>query len=160
MIIYTDGACSQNGRINSKGGYGVVVCDDNGKLIDAYGHWEVGTTNNIQELKAVLYAMIQYGSKNYNEQCIIFTDSSYVFNIFESWAFSWEQQNWTKSDNKPIKNLKLIKEGYKLYKRLNNCIIKKIRGHSNIFGNELADAIATKNQSKINALLIKNKEGF
>ena len=35
MIIYTDGACSQNGKTNSKGGYGVVVCDDNGKLIDA-----------------------------------------------------------------------------------------------------------------------------
>lgn len=38
MIIYTDGACQGNGKANSKGGYGVVVCDDNGKLIDAYGH--------------------------------------------------------------------------------------------------------------------------
>ena len=53
MIIYTDGACSQNGKANSKGGYGVVVCDDNGKLIDAYGHWENNTTNNISQIISI-----------------------------------------------------------------------------------------------------------
>ena len=37
MIIYTDGACSPN---PGKGGYGVVVYDDNNNLIDCYSHYE------------------------------------------------------------------------------------------------------------------------
>lgn len=35
LIIYTDGACSKNGRADSNGGFGVVITE-NDKFIGAY----------------------------------------------------------------------------------------------------------------------------
>ena len=60
VTIYTDGACSPN---PGKGGYGVVIYDDNNNLIDCYSHYENNTTNNIQEIKAILYTFLNYGIK-------------------------------------------------------------------------------------------------
>ena len=55
MICYTDGSCKGN---PGPGGYGVVVLDDNENLITTYTHTEDNTTNNRQELKAILYVLI------------------------------------------------------------------------------------------------------
>lgn len=149
MIIYTDGACQGNGKTNSKGGYGVVVCDDNGKLIDAYGHWETNTTNNIQELKAVLYAMIQYGN-NPRSIPIVYTDSSYVHQTFTKWMYGWANNGWRKSDKKIPENLDLIQAYYNLVKKGYRIDLRKVAGHSGIKGNELADMIATGKTDPIN----------
>ena len=63
MIFYTDGSCLANGSINAKGGYGVVGIDDEGKVQFVRARSETGTTNNRQELKAILYVMLNYGEK-------------------------------------------------------------------------------------------------
>ena len=60
MIIYTDGSCRKN---PGPGGFGVVVLDDDEYIIEKYSHFEESTTNNQQELKAILYAMIKYGKE-------------------------------------------------------------------------------------------------
>jgi len=151
MIIYTDGACSQNGKANNKGGYGVVVCDDNGKLIDAYGHWETNTTNNIQELKAVLYAMIQYGNDP-RFTPIVYTDSSYVHQTFTSWVYRWANNNWLKSDKKEPENLEIIQTYYYLIRKGYKIDLRKVAGHSGINGNELADKIATGKIDPVNLI--------
>ena len=151
MIIYTDGACSQNGKTNNKGGYGVVVCDDNGKLIDAYGHWETNTTNNIQELKAVLYAMIQYGNDP-RFTPIVYTDSSYVHQTFTSWVYRWANNNWLKSDKKEPENLEIIQTYYYLIRKGYKIDLRKVAGHSGINGNELADKIATGKIDPVNLI--------
>ena len=141
MIIYTDGSCLENGKANSKGGFGVVVYDDNGKLIDAYGHWEEHTTNNIQELKAVLYAIYRYGNKSTIP--IVYTDSSYVHQTFTKWMYGWANNGWRKSDKKIPENLDLIQAYYDLVKKGYRIDLRKVAGHSGINGNELADKIAT-----------------
>lgn len=152
MNIYVDGSCTGNGTANSAGGYGVVIFDDNNNYISHYHHSEINTTNNIQELKSLVYSFI-IAYQNPNEQVNIYSDSTYGVQVFETWCASWERNNWRKSDKQPIKNLELIQEGYELYKKLNNIKLVKVKGHNDIIGNEMADALATNNLNKFNKLL-------
>ena len=149
MIIYSDGSAHPN---PGPGGYGVVFFDDNNKYIRHYCHQEADTTNNIQELKGLIFSFI-YASLHPEEDIIIYSDSSYAISVFTDWAEKWEWNGWRKGKNEKIKNLDLIKEGYNLYKKLKNCKIIKIKGHNNIIGNELADALATNNAVKVNRIL-------
>ena len=136
--IYTDGSCLQNGKADSHGGYGVVVVND-GKIIHAYSHFEDNTTNNKQEIKAILYALINFGKYN----PVVYSDSSYCVNTFTNWMFGWANRGWLKSDNSPPENLELIKAYYNLIQENNRIDLRKIKGHSGHMYNELADKLAT-----------------
>ena len=116
MIIYTDGSCSSNGKTNSKGGFGVVILDDSENLLNTYSEFEENTTNNRQEMKAILWAVINYGKKG---PLTIYSDSAYAINSFTKWIFNWKNNNWLKQDNKPPENLDLIQEYYHLVYELN-----------------------------------------
>ena len=157
MNVYTDGSCSVN---PGPGGYGVVVLDDNDSNIiyDFHAHSKE-TTNNIQELKALIHAFF-LASLRPNDFFNIYADSAYAIGVFTQWAHNWERNNWTKSDNKPIKNLELIKKGYSIYKTLKNCRIIKVAGHNDNIGNELADALATNNIIKYNKYKEKLEKGL
>ena len=145
MIIYTDGSAHPN---PGPGGYGVVVCDNDDNIIDCYSHQEASTTNNIQELKAILYCMLKYGININNNDFIqdiptVYSDSSYAINTYTTWMFSWARNNWLKSDNKIPENLELIQAYYDWYNKGYRINLKKVKGHSGIKGNELADKLAT-----------------
>jgi ribonuclease HI len=139
MIIYTDGSCRANGSPDAPGGYGVVAID--GDKIFTYAHQEVGTTNNRQEMKAILYALLNFGDKEFAPT--VYTDSGYAFNTFTDWMYIWEMRGWRKGNQEVPENLDLIKayfeyerEGYKIN-------LKKVKGHSGNKWNEYADGLAT-----------------
>ena len=143
MIIYTDGSAHPN---PGPGGYGVVVCDDdNNNIIDVYSHQENHTTNNEQELKAILYTLIKYGKSNPTP--IVYSDSSYAINTYTMWMYSWSNRGWIKSDNKIPENLELIKTYYSLREKGYQINLRKIHGHKGIKGNEIADMLATNKMS-------------
>ena len=54
MTFYTDGSCIGNGKVNAKGGYGIVGVDDNGSVQFVRAKRSNDTTNNREELKAIL----------------------------------------------------------------------------------------------------------
>ena len=138
MIIYTDGSAHPN---PGPGGYGIVVYNDSGQIIHAYSHQEEYTTNNIQELKAILYTLITYGKLQ--NPPIVYSDSAYAVNTFNTWMFGWQNNNWLKSNNQVPENLELIKTYYELWNKGYRINLQKIKGHNNIVGNELADKLAT-----------------
>ena len=139
MICYTDGACSGNGKANSRGGFGVVVLNDNYELIDRYQHFEENTTNNRQEMKAILWALINYGKTNLT----IYSDSAYAVNTFSSWMYNWARNGWVKSDKKAPENLDLVQAFYDLIQHGAKCELLLVKGHSGNKWNELADKLAT-----------------
>lgn len=139
MIIYTDGSCKSNGKENSSGGYGIVVCNDNNILIDCYQHKEDNTTNNRQELKAILYCLIKYGKINPT----VYSDSAYSINTLTNWMYGWAKNGWIKSDNKIPENLDLIKGFFEIQNPNNKITLIKVKGHNGVLGNELADKLAT-----------------
>ena len=146
MKFYVDGSAKPN---PGKGGYAVIVMDDNDKVLECYSHYEDVTTNNRQELKAILYALLVYGKKvselTFGESLpIVYSDSSYSIQTYTDWMFRWAKNNWTKADGQIPENIDLIQEYYNLYQEGYRIDLRKIKGHAGHLGNELADKLATK----------------
>ena len=146
MNIYVDGSASPN---PGKGGFGVVIINENNEIETCYAHYEDETTNNRQELKAILYALIRWGEKlsdlNWHDSIpVVYSDSSYAVNTFNNWMFSWKNNGWKKSDNQIPENLDLIEAYYNLYQNGYRIDLRKIKGHAGELGNELADRLATR----------------
>ena len=140
MICYTDGACGGNGTANSNGGFGVVVLDDNQNLIRQYQHFETGTTNNRQEMKAILWAMVNYGKKFPLQ---IYSDSAYAIFAFSVWLDKWIANDWKTSKGRTPENIDLIQAFHRLREEGYNCHMHLIKGHNGNKWNEMADQLAT-----------------
>lgn len=145
LTFYVDGSCVNNGKAGASGGYGVVGVDNEGRVQFVRARSETGTTNNRQELKAILYVMLNYGVKcdDWGQPPIVYSDSAYCVNTFNEWMFNWARKGWIKSDKQVPENLDLIQAYYDWYKEGYRIDLRKIKGHANNKGNELADYLAT-----------------
>ena len=137
MVFYTDGSAHPN---PGPGGFGVVIVDPKGEIIETYAKHCDNTTNNAEEMKAILYAACR--ARLAGESAIIYSDSAYAINTFTNWMYSWERNNWIKSDGKTPENLDLVKAFFDLSKTMNINFIK-VKGHKGNKYNELADKLAT-----------------
>jgi len=141
IIIYTDGACKNNGSPLAKAGIGIHFSKKN--LIhfdDVSEPFTDKPTNQRAELKAILEALRVV--KELSNKIIIYTDSEYSINCIERWYASWVSNN--KLDKK--KNIDLIKPIYQYYRAL-HITFKHIRSHTGLqdehsLGNEEADRLA------------------
>ena len=142
MICYTDGSANPN---PGPGGFGIVVLDDNEKLITYHSEQYDHTTNNRMELSAILWAFLKYGKTVAVDKnpLKIYSDSAYCVNTLTNWMFSWEKRGWLKSDNQIPENLDLIIPFFKHLQNGNQIEIYKIKGHANNKWNEMADQLAT-----------------
>ena len=140
MIIYTDGSAHPN---PGPGGYGVVITTNDNQLIAVRSsQTDQETTNNREELKAILWAMIIYGENR--QPPLVYSDSAYSVNTLNNWMFGWAKNGWIKaSDKKTPENLDLIKAYYDLYEKGFRINLQKIKGHAGHQWNELADQLAT-----------------
>lgn len=146
MIFYVDGACSLNGQEDAVGGHAVVILDDNENYLGSYSKGLRGTTNNREELRAILYVLLNYGLDN----PIVYSDSAYAVNTLTSWMFSWAGNGWVKSDNKTPENLDLIQTYYDFWQKGYRIQLKKVKGHSTNKWNQLADKLAVEAKEKVN----------
>lgn len=143
MTIYTDGSCKVNP--GGPGGFAVVVLDDDGNLIETYSEACAQTTNNREEIKAILWAFLKYSVRSDQDSWDwpqVYTDSAYCLNTFNSWMYMWAGNNWRKSDNTIPENLDLIKPFYTHWQNGNRIILNKVKGHSTNQWNNLADKLA------------------
>ena len=146
MVIYVDGSCNRNGKAVNSGGFGVVVLDNNENVIHTYSERCENTTNNREELKAIIYAMEYYGKQSpsdWNETIVVYSDSNYCVQTLNEWMFNWERNGWIKSDKKIPENLDLIKKYFDLYQKGYHIDLRKIKGHAGHRFNEMADGLAT-----------------
>ena len=135
--IYTDGSTHPTNP--GPGGFGIVITKDN-KIINTYGKQFTHTTNNRMEMSAILWCLANYGK--YPEEVIVYSDSSYAINTFTNWMSSWQRNNWRKSDNQPPENLDIIQTYLNLLNMGYKITLKKVKGHSGVEFNELADKLA------------------
>lgn len=147
MTIYTDGSCLGNGKAANSGGFGVVVVDKEENLVYTYNKLSENTTNNREEIKAILYAFLNYGvninNSDFVQIPVVYSDSNYCVQTFNDWMFRWASNNWIKSDKKKPENLDLIIEFYNWYQKGYRIDLRKIKGHAGHEWNELADQLAT-----------------
>ena len=135
--VYTDGACSGNGKEGAIGGWAFCVIGENDELIYGESGAEVNTTNNRMEFTAMLRAL-QWTEKNLNNNFIeYYTDSALLYNTLTQWIEGWKNNGW-KRKKKKIKNLDLVKQLYKY----SNKNFNHVRGHNGDKWNEWCDRAA------------------
>ena len=142
--IWTDGACSKNGRRNSIGGYGYLFSKE-GCWFYGCGN-EEGTTNQRMELIAVIKALQALNIEKIDfftmPQVTIYTDSAYIVNCFEDkWWVKWISNGWVNSKKEPVANQDLWSSLIQLYQAIRPTFVK-VKGHSSNVGNQIADSIA------------------
>lgn len=149
--IFTDGSSRGN---PGKGGWGVVVMNEEGsEMLDLQHDTEDHVTNNRMELKAMLCAL-GYAESNLHDYFIIFSDSSYVVNSFNSWMSGWAANGWKNSKKQTVENVDLMRALYEYQKKdFPNFEVRQCKGHNGDIGNELADAVATQNWNKCRELI-------
>ena len=145
IVVYTDGACSNNGKKAAKCSIGIHFSENNTiKFKDVSRSLNVPTpTNNIAELTAIKEAIQIIEANNIESYIHLYTDSEYSLNVLTKWYPQWLEKN--KLSGK--KNIKLIEETFKLYDR-NPIFIHHIKAHTGYkdehsIGNSIADKLAT-----------------
>lgn len=156
IIVYTDGACSNNGLEDRKivGGCGIYFSKRNEieinniskKLKDVYMHFSMSKyyesidTNNKAELMAICLALDI--CREYNRKVILYTDSEYSIKAIYEWYPTWVKKGIVEKK----KNYELI---MKIIEYTNNMNINMIhiRAHTglkdeNSIGNYYADNLA------------------
>ena len=153
--IYCDGSSRGN---PGEGGFGVAVTTEN-KLITTYGKQYENITNNQAELRGLIWAL-NLATTDYKDQEVeIYSDSAYCVNMFNSWIHTWGGNNWLNSKKKEVENIELVKTLYPFACiDFPNFVVKGVPGHAGILGNEIADAVASKNQAKLEKSFENHKD--
>ena len=145
--VYTDGACSNNGKPGAKAGIGVYFGVEDERNVSRKISGK--QTNNRAELLAIM-EVFQILNKEINEGVLItiYTDSKYSINVLTVWGENWEKNNWAKKNKSQILNLEIIKEGYYILKKYKNIDLQYIPAHTgkgdeHSIGNACADNLAT-----------------
>ena len=145
--VYTDGACSGN---PGPGGWAAVILGKKDRVeISGY---ELQTTNNRMELKAVIEA-IKLAKELEHKRIEICSDSAYVINaIKKEWIFKWRNNNWKTSQHEDVKNKDLWLELIDVIKVCSELSFVKVKGHDGDVHNEAADMLARREVERIKAL--------
>ncbi|KAF2134351.1 ribonuclease H-like protein [Dothidotthia symphoricarpi CBS 119687] len=125
FLIYTDGACSENGDQDARGGCAFVYRPETSPSMIPFRLESrsrtgeaVPQTSNRAELRAVIAAL---GFRLWNnegcQRLVIATDSSYVVDGSTEWIKKWKRNGWQTSTHKPVKNQDLWKELVKALER-------------------------------------------
>lgn len=157
MIVYTDGATSNNGKANAVGGWAWAIIDqtEDKLLLSDSGQILYDATNNICELTAILNACETVEKIiNKDEKVIVYSDSAYAINGLNDWIYTWRRNNWQTAKRQPVKN-------QELWERLlpfvddNRFNFEKVKGHngdktSDAYWNDYVDKKAVKAKTKEN----------
>lgn len=136
--VYTDGACTNNGKANAKAGIGVYWGRDDPRNVSE--PLSGRPTNNRAEIHAAVRAISQAKQQGFAGVTIM-TDSQFMIKSMTEWLTGWKRKGWKTSAGQEVKN----KEDFiQLEKASNGIEVNwiKVPAHSGVEGNEGADQLA------------------
>nr|ACO10969.1 Ribonuclease H1 [Caligus rogercresseyi] len=137
--VFTDGACSNNGRRGAVAGIGAYFGPGSPKNISEPVSGD-HQTNNSAEIQAISQA-IQSVKNEGRTKVVIYTDSKFAINSVELWLEGWKQNGWKKSSGGDVINKADFIQLDDIRKGMSVKFIH-VRGHQGIHGNEMADQLA------------------
>ncbi|KAK8024325.1 ribonuclease H-like domain-containing protein [Apiospora rasikravindrae] len=116
LLLFTDGACLNNGQANPKAGWAFVhhagtgpsdppgVAEGRLESQGPFGDDAIQSSNRA-ELRAVIAALRfrHWAGENFHT-AVIATDSEYVVEGSTAWARTWIRNGWLTSSRQPVKN--------------------------------------------------------
>lgn len=143
-IVYTDGACSSNGRFGAVAGIGVWWGSGDERNLSE--RCPGSQTNNRAEIYAIIRFLEEAPTRGSKGRLVIRTDSKYTINCVMNWARNWEAKGWKTASGEKVKNAGMIQYLLALLslRRSQGDIIlfEHVRGHSGNVGNDAADYLA------------------
>ena len=143
-FVYTDGACSNNGRENAMAGIGIFLGQDDPRNVSQLV--EGKQSNNTAELTALIktWPIIEKDVLD-GKKVTIVSDSIYAIRCVSSYGEKCAQNCWKKD----IPNKELVKMAYEIYKDYKNINFMHIKAHTDnkdihSIGNDGADRLANK----------------
>lgn len=110
MIVFVDGSARPTNP--GPGGFAIVVCDDRENILYTIYHESKWTTNNKQELAAIVSAVLAFGRRE--DPLTIYSDSAYAINCLTIWGENWKRNGWTKVDGNIPENLEIVQKYFSL----------------------------------------------
>jgi ribonuclease HI len=144
-FVYTDGACSNNGRGNAKAGIGIYFGENDPRNVSQ--RLEGKQTNNMAELTAILEAYhLICDELDSGVEYTVVTDSEYSLKCVGKYGEKMAKIGWCED----IPNKELVRRVYECYsKYLSSNVVSflHIRSHTggtdiHSLGNEQADKLA------------------
>lgn len=140
--VYTDGACSNNGRENAMAGIGVFFGIDDPRNVSQRISGK--QTNNTAELTAIeqVYSILESDILSGIPICIV-SDSEYAIRCVTTYGEKCALNQW----KKVIPNMELVRRIYELYHGKSNVRFLHVDAHTgktdvHSIGNDHADALA------------------
>tara|TARA_B110000908_G_C10228825_1_gene439480 strand:+ start:793 stop:1335 length:543 start_codon:yes stop_codon:yes gene_type:complete len=164
IIIFTDGSAFNNqakDKSKTRAGVGVFFGDKDKRNISfSLNGTKYKKSNQVSEILAIIMGIEKLIETQLicKKKIVIYSDSMYCINIITKWAKAWKKNNWKKSNNKLVENLKLVKKMYYLANNLKVMMVhvkahktepkKTSSDYFKWYGNMMADKLATKASSK------------
>lgn len=134
MRVFTDGACSHNGRPDAKAGYAVWFPDAKELSESARVPADQAQTNQRAELSAIHRAVVILDARGYQGDDIkIYTDSEYSINCLTKWISGWVARGWKTAAGGDVLHRDLIQATSTLLSKFKSHRFIHVRAHT---GNE------------------------
>lgn len=129
--VFTDGACSNNGRKDAKAGYAVWFPDH--KQLSTSGRVppEQSQTNQRAEMMAIHTAVAVLEQNGYHdEDVVIYTDSDYCINCLTKWIPGWISRGWKTAEGKDVLHRDLIESISSRLSKFKSYRFHHVRAHT------------------------------
>ena len=143
--VYTDGACSNNGKPDARAGFGIWFGEGDDR--NTSESFTGPQTNNRAELLAIIKAMtILRDEIEKGQKIMIYSDSSYSIRCCTTYGEKMSKKGWQMKGN-DIPNREIVEVAYNFVKKYSNIDFTHIRAHTGLedehsIGNDHADRLA------------------
>ena len=129
--VYTDGACSKNGKSGAKASWAFYFPDHKDKCNAGRVPETDNQTNQRAELMAITEAVKASESFPVNEIDLkIFTDSKYSKDCLTTWLPAWTRNNWKTSQGEDVKHRDLIEDVTRRLSKFKSFGIVHVKAHT------------------------------
>lgn len=131
MRVFTDGACSNNGRPGAKAGYAIWFPDHPSLSESARIPGGQAQTNQRAELSAIARAAVILDEKGYHDvDVILYTDSDYSISCLTKWLPGWVARGWKTSSGTDVLHRDLIEDTSRRLSKLKSHRFVHVRAHT------------------------------
>lgn len=131
MRVFTDGACSNNGRPGAKAGYAVWFPDYPSMSESARIPEGESQTNQRAELAGIARAVVILDEKGFHDvDVIVYTDSDYSISCLTKWLPGWVSRGWKTSGGGNVLHRDLIEDTHRRLSKFKSHRFVHVRSHT------------------------------
>ena len=131
MRVFTDGACSSNGRPGAKGGYAVWFPEHKSMSVAHKLPTDQPQTNQRAELSAIHQATLVLEENGFHDDdIVIYTDSDYSINCLTKWITGWVSRGWKTAAGSDVLHRDLIEDASKRLAKFKSYRFVHVRSHT------------------------------